>query len=1150
MADSYSVRAELSAVDRGFTSSMKSAGGALDSLGSKIKSGLGFGILTGAGQAAFNTIKNSVGGLIGEISSANATWKTFTGNMQIIGKSTKEINKVKSELQSFAETTVYSSSDMATTYAQMAAVGVKNTTKLVKGFGGLAAAAENPQQAMKTLSQQGTQMAAKPKVAWQDFKLMLEQTPAGIAAVAKEMGMTTSQMVTAVQDGKIKTEDFFDAITKAGNSKAFQKLATQPKTVGQAMDGLKETIGNKLTPAFDVLSQVGINALSGISDWLGKIDAQSLANKVKSVVNTISQYWNTLKTSFAGVGTALKNAAVALGKAFGIIGTEAKGAGTSASQGSTLLEKFGSVCKTVAGWITSAAGFIERNAATIKKVTPWILGAVVAFKGFKIVQSIAPGLASFATSLLKMAGQGIVTLAGKLFGISAGQKAVGTASKSSNPSLLKSAVAFLAMGAGILLAAGGIALLAQSAIALASGGWGAIAVMVGLIAVIAGLAIGAAVLGPALTAGAVGFLAFGAAIALVGIGMLAAGAGILLLTSAFPVLIQYGLQACIPLMALGGALAIFSLGALAAGAACIVLGAGLLIVATALLLAGTAMLLFGTGALMAAGAIALISLVMPTLAAYGTQAAVSLIVLSAALVIFGAGALIAGAGVLVLSAALLIASVAIIAVGAALLVVGLALTVIGAGIALCGVGFMLIGTFGKAAANGLKSLVKVLPKVVWASLLGAPALLVLGAALIVFGTGAMVAGAGTLLLAAGLAAVSGGMLLLSMVMPMLTKNAQENTEALGVLAVGLAAFGAGAMLAAPGVLLLGVGVTTLGAGLIVLAAGAALAAGGLSLIALALPLITKNAAENMIALIQLGIGLTAFSVGAALAATAALALSVGLVTFGAAITVCAAGTLIMAAALLAITTQMKSIADNAKSAENSIVSMQNSVDTVESGLKLLGNIAKIAMKALTSAFDNAADKAKAAGLKLGMSFLQGMQSTLMQSPTMAKLAISLVNLALMGGRKLAYTAGFNISAGFAIGMLSQLALIEAAATKMVIAADKAIKAKAKIHSPSKLTYGEGDYFVDGFANSILDGARRVWKATQELVSIPAVETPNLAMAYSGSLSSDYEYTSNAEYVIEVPLTVDGREVAKATATYTQAELNKNQARENRKYGKA
>lgn len=140
---------------------------------------------------------------------------------------------------------------MASTYSQLAAVGTKNTTELVKGFGGLAAAAENPQQAMKTLSQQATQMAAKPKVQWQDFKLMLEQTPAGIAAIAKEMGMSTAEMVQAVQDGKIKTEDFFDAIAKVGNNDTFSKMATEFKTVDQAIDGMKESLANKLMPQFE-----------------------------------------------------------------------------------------------------------------------------------------------------------------------------------------------------------------------------------------------------------------------------------------------------------------------------------------------------------------------------------------------------------------------------------------------------------------------------------------------------------------------------------------------------------------------------------------------------------------------------------------------------------------------------------------------------------------------------------------------------------------------------------------------------------------------------------------------------------------------------------------------------------------------------------
>ena len=91
-------------------------------------------------------------------------------------------------------------------------------------------------------------MAAKPTVAWEDFKLMLEQTPAGIVAVAKEMGMSTQDMVKNVQDGKIATEDFFDAISRAGTNDAFTQLATTYKTADEAMAGLQETLAQKLSP--------------------------------------------------------------------------------------------------------------------------------------------------------------------------------------------------------------------------------------------------------------------------------------------------------------------------------------------------------------------------------------------------------------------------------------------------------------------------------------------------------------------------------------------------------------------------------------------------------------------------------------------------------------------------------------------------------------------------------------------------------------------------------------------------------------------------------------------------------------------------------------------------------------------------------------
>ena len=46
MADSYSVRAQLSAQDKGFTSTIKSAIGATDSLANKLKGGFAFGVLS------------------------------------------------------------------------------------------------------------------------------------------------------------------------------------------------------------------------------------------------------------------------------------------------------------------------------------------------------------------------------------------------------------------------------------------------------------------------------------------------------------------------------------------------------------------------------------------------------------------------------------------------------------------------------------------------------------------------------------------------------------------------------------------------------------------------------------------------------------------------------------------------------------------------------------------------------------------------------------------------------------------------------------------------------------------------------------------------------------------------------------------------
>lgn len=343
MAESYSVEAILSARDAGFTAGMKAARKSTESLGSVLKKGLGFGAFAAIGSKVTAVVGNSISDLIGGMNEASATWKTFSGNMTISGKTTKQTTKVRKDLQKFAEQTIYSSSDMASTYAQLAAVGTKNTTKLVKGFGGLASAAEDPQQAMKTLSQQATQMAAKPKVQWEDFKLMVEQTPAGVSAVAKTMGKSTQQMIKDVQDGKIATEDFFNAVAKTGTNKQFTKMATEYKTVGQAMDGLTETLSNKLQPAFDSVSAVGIKAVSAIADSLDKINGKAIAKKIEPFTKSM----NSIATAFSknGINGAISEITNQINKSGGAV--KQFGAAVSAAFVVTHLNDFLNTFKTV-----------------------------------------------------------------------------------------------------------------------------------------------------------------------------------------------------------------------------------------------------------------------------------------------------------------------------------------------------------------------------------------------------------------------------------------------------------------------------------------------------------------------------------------------------------------------------------------------------------------------------------------------------------------------------------------------------------------------------------------------------------------------------------------------------------------------------------
>ena len=734
---------------------------------SKLKSALSGDVFQGASKSSNSIFKSMTGGvvvgnliskgmglaasgvrsMVGELNEASTSWQTFEGNMHQLGKSPAEINRAKSEMQKFAQQTIYSASDMSSTYAQLAAVGVKNTGKLVKGFGGLAAASDNPQQAMKTLSEQATQMAAKPKVQWQDFKLMLEQTPAGISAVAKTMGKSTTELIKNIQDGKVKTQDFLNAVAKTGTNANFSKMATQYKTVGQAMDGLKETLANKLQPQFDKVSQVGIKAISGITDKLANLNWDALGNGILSAISKVqpilANLGNGFKQMFEGFNSS--GAGKSIADMFGNIADAGKKLTSTLSSGKGGNSFFKQLGSLGGGALSSVAQAISGVANAVGKMDPSSLMALArAFivlkgglkgiaimaivKGLQQLNGLSPGtienIASALTKLayafviLKAVGKGMQMLKGihdafsSLSGLKTPKMATPEVPQAggitqSAGAFLKLGAALLMVGGAVVLAAVGFKLLADAATQLVSGGGAAIATFFGMVAAIAALAVVVVLLGPTMIGASVGFLMFAAALLIIGAAIFVASAGITMLATQLPIISQYGLSAAGGLLALAGAVAVFGVGALVAAVGVILLGAGLIVLAVGLMIAAVGALLFGVA--------------LTLIAAMSLVAGAGLMIMAVAMVMIAPMTLIAAVGMLMLAVAMvMIAPMAMIA-AVGMLILSMALILVGPMAMVAAVGLMLLASASMMLAAGLAA-------VAAAAMMTAAAIVAVGAA--------------------------------------------------------------------------------------------------------------------------------------------------------------------------------------------------------------------------------------------------------------------------------------------------------------------------------------------------------------------------------------------------------------------------------------
>lgn len=1067
MAESYSVKAILSAQDKNFSSVMKSCQGYANNLKTTLTGGLGFGAMAAIGGKAMSLVTNSVSDLSKETIETSDSMYKLQAAMRFSGYSEAEIQRIAGAtgtLKTYADKTVFSLQDVMSTFGSLSANGIKDADKLTEAVGNAVAVFGGGAKEYSSVALAFSQAMAAGALHAQDWNQIINASPQLAGGLRKELIKLNPTLGNdfkgAMEKGAITADMLGQAINNIGMTDMAKEAATSVTTFEGAMGNLEASAVSGMMKLYDTFAKPKV--IDAINGMTGKVEAgfDKLSVGIPKAIELISPYWNVLKTDAKEVGTAF-------GEAAGAIIDEVQEL-TGAFGKKESVNNFSESMGAATGALTTFADFLKKHDKEVAKAITLLPKLYAAYRGFKIVKAVAPFVGMFTGAVGGLAKAGLGKIAPGLFKVSKGQEVVGKSSGSSSKKMVASAKAFMMMGVGVLSVGAGFYLLSQSAVAVANAGPGAIVIFAGLTGVVTGLTVGMTKMLSSMSGGTKKLTAMAPA-------LLALGAGVLMVSTGLAVLAYSAVQ-------------IAQAGPLAAG---VLIGmtvavAGLMVVAKnvapAMTAGATGFIAFGAAVLIAAAGIAILSLAAVNLANAGPLAI---------------GCMVG-----------MVAAIAGLALGAAAL--GPALTAGVVGLVAFGVAILLVSTGALLASVGLAIVAGVLPTIVQYGIQGAACIATLGAGMIVFGAGAAVAGVGCIVLGAGLV----------------------------VVGAGLTVVGAAVLIAAAGVLLLAAGTLALGAGLTV--AGA-----GLLLMGAAFPAVSSGALATVGALTAL----TALSLGLAAGMGAS---AVVVVAFGAAMAGGAVGTLAMVVALKSVNSSMKSIAGNAKSAQSSLTSMRSSVNVVNTGLDALGSKAKSAINALISQFTNAEGKARSSGNAVGNNFNNGVRNGMNRAVSTARSMSASTVSAMRSAGSGSYSCGVYIGAGLANGMASQVGRVRSVAAQLAAAAEAAIRAKAQIHSPSKVADKLGGYFGEGWVNGISDRVTDAKKAAWKLVDIPdLVSVPEIGAGLRigiEDLNDDYDYTRNETYTIYVPVEVDGRQVAKATAKYTKEEIEQQQKRDLRKKG--
>lgn len=251
---------------------------------------------------------------------------TILTNTKSKGTTLDDVNKALSELNTYADQTIYNFAEMTRNIGTFTAAGLDLDTSVsaIKGIANLAAGSGSSAMQASSAMYQLSQALAAGKVSLMDWNSVVNAGMGGelfqnaLKETAKEMGVFVDESVPfreTLQDGWLTADVLATTLSKFAEDEDLIKAATQVKTFTQLLDTMKESVQSGWATSWEYIigdKEEATKTLTAISDAFNNVVGAS-----SDARNATLSFWhdnggrdalvNGLANAFSALGSVLSS---------------------------------------------------------------------------------------------------------------------------------------------------------------------------------------------------------------------------------------------------------------------------------------------------------------------------------------------------------------------------------------------------------------------------------------------------------------------------------------------------------------------------------------------------------------------------------------------------------------------------------------------------------------------------------------------------------------------------------------------------------------------------------------------------------------------------------------------------------------------------